>query len=228
MRKAFLRTAILSMILLLLHLTVIPANAQSSITKSLTGTADNENPIQVGDTVTTTYEFTIVYMSDGGPAVTILDTIPAEFNNVSVDDSGACTDLPVFKAGRRGRGRGVKGATKIRCDLPANTDATLVVTFQTRQSPSRGRNQPIFAPTSCEDLLLNNGAVAVDRSTDTIIGPTAMLAVSVDDLTADTDADGIGDGCDNCPNIANADQLDTDGDGVGDLCDNFPEDPTQS
>lgn len=41
------------------------------------------------------------------------------------------------------------------------------------------------------------------------------------DITAtlDTDGDGISDGSDNCPLIANADQLDTDGDGVGDVCD---------
>ncbi|HTO68849.1 MAG TPA: FG-GAP-like repeat-containing protein [Myxococcota bacterium] len=35
----------------------------------------------------------------------------------------------------------------------------------------------------------------------------------------DTDGDGIVDGLDNCPTIANANQLDTDGDGVGDACD---------
>ncbi|MBI5118760.1 thrombospondin type 3 repeat-containing protein, partial [Candidatus Poribacteria bacterium] len=36
---------------------------------------------------------------------------------------------------------------------------------------------------------------------------------------ADTDTDGLGDSCDNCPNAANADQSDTDGDGTGDACD---------
>lgn len=35
----------------------------------------------------------------------------------------------------------------------------------------------------------------------------------------DPDRDGIGEGCDNCPADANADQTDTDGDGLGDACD---------
>ncbi|MBI4582064.1 MAG: C10 family peptidase, partial [Planctomycetes bacterium] len=35
----------------------------------------------------------------------------------------------------------------------------------------------------------------------------------------DADGDGIPDDCDNCPQLANADQRDTDGDGVGDVCD---------
>lgn len=36
----------------------------------------------------------------------------------------------------------------------------------------------------------------------------------------DSDHDGIDDDLDNCPFVANADQLDTDGDGRGDVCDN--------
>ena len=35
----------------------------------------------------------------------------------------------------------------------------------------------------------------------------------------DTDADGVEDDDDNCPNVANADQTDTDADGMGDACD---------
>jgi len=46
-------------------------------------------------------------------------------------------------------------------------------------------------------------------------------------LPADGDSDGIGGGSDNCPNVANADQLDTDIDGIGDACDNCPVDSNQ-
>ena len=46
----------------------------------------------------------------------------------------------------------------------------------------------------------------------------------------DTDADGKGDVCDNCPTVSNATQVDTDADGKGDVCDNCPDvaNPTQT
>jgi len=39
----------------------------------------------------------------------------------------------------------------------------------------------------------------------------------------DTDDDGLGNACDNCPNISNPSQEDVEGDGFGDLCDNCPD-----
>jgi hypothetical protein len=221
------RSAILFRQLILASAVMLAAPAASAATleKSLTGDADNFNPIQVKDTLETTYESTITYVSEGGPEATLLDTIPAEFTNVAVEDGGVCLDgVSVERASRRPG----KGATKIACHLPAATDATLVVSFETRPSPGRGHKEPAFAPTSCELLVLNDGAVAVERggSDDDLplAGPTAMLAVDVADLRpgADPDGDGVGERCDNCPDDANTDQSDADGDGVGDICDNCP------
>ncbi|MDQ3929526.1 MAG: PxKF domain-containing protein [Chloroflexota bacterium] len=45
--------------------------------------------------------------------------------------------------------------------------------------------------------------------------------------STDTDGDGVADGSDNCPAVANADQADLDGDGAGDACDQ-PATPTLS
>ena len=38
----------------------------------------------------------------------------------------------------------------------------------------------------------------------------------------DSNGDGVGDPCDNCPALSNSDQADTDGDGPGDVCDPCP------
>ena len=43
--------------------------------------------------------------------------------------------------------------------------------------------------------------------------------IATDFTLVDTDGDGVGDAADNCPGIANPDQLDTDEDGPGDVCD---------
>jgi hypothetical protein len=212
----------------LLMLVATNASADPTLSKTLTNTTDvdNANPVQVGDSITTSYELTIEYTADvGSPSVTIRDTIPSEFENVAVNDAGACSSLSV---GRAGKG-GLKGATKISCELEAETNATMIVTLQTRQSPGKGHKSAVFAPTSCGTLLLNDGAIAATKETapETIIaGPTAMLAVEVNDLTSDIDLDGVGDACDNCPVAPNPDQEDRDADGAGDLCDAAPDDPS--
>jgi hypothetical protein len=55
-------------------------------------------------------------------------------------------------------------------------------------------------------------------------GPIFNAQVAVDQ--PDGDGDGISDTCDNCPLVANPDQLDTDGDGQGDACDPDDDDDT--
>lgn len=47
-------------------------------------------------------------------------------------------------------------------------------------------------------------------------------------IDIDTDGDSIGDKVDNCPLIANADQLNTDGDSAGDVCDALPHDASET
>gem|GEM_PF-2538611 len=48
---------------------------------------------------------------------------------------------------------------------------------------------------------------------------TVMMQAVDDPDKVDSDGDGVGDGCDNCPDAFNPAQTDTDGDGVGDVCD---------
>ncbi len=49
--------------------------------------------------------------------------------------------------------------------------------------------------------------------------PQGSSDVGAAEQCADTDLDGVGDACDNCPEIDNASQTDCDGDGLGDACD---------
>lgn len=75
---------------------------------------------------------------------------------------------------------------------------------------------------------IRNGAGCVDTNNNnadfTVALPTPRNTASprVCCTPPDTDTDGIGDGCDNCPNVANGGQQDTDADGLGDACDNCP------
>ncbi len=64
----------------------------------------------------------------------------------------------------------------------------------------------------------------VYQKTGYLPGDYAKVRTAINTVTRpyDTDADGILNSQDNCPLIANPDQLDSDGDGLGDLCDACP------
>jgi formylglycine-generating enzyme required for sulfatase activity len=87
-----------------------------------------------------------------------------------------------------------------------------------------------FHPVTHELYMAEGGTVHPAPQNLYIVNPLDLSLVLIGELDflgisglafvpVDSDADGLLDPCDNCPSIANADQLDSDGDGVGDACD---------
>src|SRR5262249_56080564 len=68
-------------------------------------------------------------------------------------------------------------------------------------------------------------AGAPDSDGDGMPDPADDCPGVADPEQVDGDGDGVGDVCDNCPATANADQRDRDRDGIGDACDDCPTTP---
>jgi hypothetical protein len=56
---------------------------------------------------------------------------------------------------------------------------------------------------------------------------TQRVIITINPVT-DIDGDGIPNSTDNCPSVANADQINSDGDSAGDACDSCPNDPNKA
>lgn len=125
----------------------------------------------------TPYTFQITYSNpDPTTPVRIIDTVPAEFEILSVDSHGDGT--AIFFDTSRGRGN---SANRIEWDLPVGTQtATLTVEIQTVQSPGHKKGDPVFKPTSCGPLLLNDGATAFE------VDPVTGEIVRVEEVDPDT------------------------------------------
>ena len=73
----------------------------------------------------------------------------------------------------------------------------------------------VFQPAQLEvgDVVFIGGYLLEDGTLH-----TTVFDLNPEAVPTDSDGDGIDDADDNCPTVANPDQLDTDGDGVGDAC----------
>jgi hypothetical protein len=80
-------------------------------------------------------------------------------------------------------------------------------------------NDAIEARDGVRDTSFDCGAGIDDLRADAPADDATPRSGCEPTATVDADADGVGDGVDNCPQAANPDQADTDQDGIGDVCD---------
>jgi MYXO-CTERM domain-containing protein len=76
-----------------------------------------------------------------------------------------------------------------------------------------------MSPAICYSLRWGYAIACSDEDEDGICIPDDNCPTVANEDQLDSDGDGVGDACDNCPDIENPDQVDLDMDGIGDICD---------
>lgn len=201
----------------------------------LDGNNDPDPVVEVGQSISTGYDFKVIYTNLDGPAVLIEDTVPAEWNAELMDDDGG--NATAASANKRGKG---KGATKIDWE-PDPAGGMITVWAETRAKRRNGK----FSPTACGALFLNKGAQAyeIDPATGEpkvdefgerlppILESNQLCLAAVADLnggglvpdgSGDEDGDTLTDLAEACEIGTDPCLDDTDGDGVLDGADACP------
>lgn len=224
----------------------------AGINKHITGGPDEDGDgsidlvVEIGQMQTTEYEFDITYSNSGGPPVVIVDTVPAEWvlteiaaTAVDVDACGEADtvsdgfgSVDVFKGGKPGKK--CRSATHIKWTPPAD-GGLITVAATTRQSP--GKQNVIFAPTSCGALYLNDGAqvfALVDgEPPPPLFTSKPLILAAVEDVNGDGQIARNGSGDEDGDGLRDLQEVsgdvvtdpcnpDTDGDSVNDQLDQCP------
>ena len=123
------------------------------------------------------------------------------------------------------------GGTVSTTTVPATTTVPVTSTTTTAITDSDGDGIPDSAdncPSTSNGPVLGTCLPGSDKAgatchsdADCVIGCSTNGHCSK--IQEDTDADGSGDVCDNCPLNCNSKQLDANGNGIGDVCDTTPE-----
>jgi len=165
------------------------------------------NPVGIGNSSPTSYQYTIHLNSGFNNTLDVVDVVPAEFDVVSVTPScGSAISVELKKPGDKLRPDVITWDLNGGTPCDNSSSQSLIVSISTDQNPGKGlKNRGIiYEPTSCGPLYLNDGAVMIDPSTgEPVTEPSNSLFVAacVNEIPADCvdgDNDGWSKDCGDC------------------------------